>query len=149
MRSKVVDFMGKVEYKTYPKAVWNSMTKEQQMQAHKLHKQQGINLAAKKTSIDVRITAIQAKLGITSQPKESNNNKKMWEISKEPAWGETEGILRWLSRHSAQSTRNLAGYLGDQEETPTWVGTYNSATCASVWTVHLSAKTVLQQSTLK
>ena len=33
---------GKVECKKYPKAVWNSMTREQQMQVRKLHEQQGI-----------------------------------------------------------------------------------------------------------
>ena len=42
VRSKVVVFTGKVKCKKYTKAVWNSMTKEQQMQVHKLHKQQGV-----------------------------------------------------------------------------------------------------------
>ena len=36
MRSKVMAFSGKVEFKKYPKAVWNSMTKEQQSQVRKL-----------------------------------------------------------------------------------------------------------------
>ena len=36
VRPKVVAFTGKVEYKKYPKAVWNSMTRWQQMQVRKL-----------------------------------------------------------------------------------------------------------------
>ena len=41
MKPKVVAFMGKAECKKYPKEVWNSMTKEQQMQARKLQQEQG------------------------------------------------------------------------------------------------------------
>ena len=36
-RPKVAASMEKVKCKKYPKAVWNSMTKEQQMQVRKLH----------------------------------------------------------------------------------------------------------------
>ena len=37
VRPKVVAFMGKVECKKYPKPVWNSMIKIQEMQMSKLH----------------------------------------------------------------------------------------------------------------
>ena len=36
MKPKVTAFMGKIEYKKYPKVVLNSMTKKQQMQVIKL-----------------------------------------------------------------------------------------------------------------
>ena len=36
MMPKMVTIMGKIECTKYTKAVWNSMTKEQQMQASKL-----------------------------------------------------------------------------------------------------------------
>ena len=32
VRPKMAAFMGKIECKKYPKAAWNSMTREQQMQ---------------------------------------------------------------------------------------------------------------------
>ena len=87
VRPKVMAFMGKIECKKYPKAVWNSITKVQQMQLHKLHEQQGIKPATKQTSADARIAALEAKLGIASQPKEGNAKKKEGEIPKEPAQG--------------------------------------------------------------
>ena len=45
-KPKVVAFMGIIECKNCPKSVWNSMFKELQMQARKLHEQQGIKPAA-------------------------------------------------------------------------------------------------------
>ena len=38
VRPEVLAFTGKVECNKYPNAVWNFMTKEQQMQICKLHK---------------------------------------------------------------------------------------------------------------
>ena len=55
---KVAAFTGKTKGKKHPKAVWNSMTKEKQMQACKLHEQQGIKLAVRQTSTDARIVAV-------------------------------------------------------------------------------------------
>ena len=52
VRHKVLAFMGKVECKKYPKAVWNSMTREQQMQVRKLQEQQGIKSAMRQASTD-------------------------------------------------------------------------------------------------
>ena len=66
VRPKMSAFMGKIKCKKYPKAVWNSMTKEQQKQVCKLCEQQGIKPATKQTSTDARIVALEAKLGITS-----------------------------------------------------------------------------------
>ena len=66
VRLKVVAFMGKVECKKYLKAVWNSMTREQEMQVRKLRLQQGIKPATRQTSADARISALEAKLKITS-----------------------------------------------------------------------------------
>ena len=42
------------------------MTKEQLMKVRKLYEKQGIKLAAKETSAEVRIAALEAHLGITS-----------------------------------------------------------------------------------
>ena len=83
--------MGKLECKKYTKVVWNSMMKEQQMQVHKLHEQQGIKLAVKQTSADASIAALEAKLGINSQPKEGDVKKKKGEAPKEPACGRNGG----------------------------------------------------------
>ena len=58
------------------RAVWNSMTREQQMQVRKLHEQQGIKPPMQKTGTDTRISALEAKLGIASQPKEGDVKKK-------------------------------------------------------------------------
>ena len=85
--------MGKIKCKKYPKAVWNPMRKEQQMQVHKLHEQQGIKLASKQPNADARIAALDTKLGIHSQPKEGDVKKKEREAVKEPTWGKTERIL--------------------------------------------------------
>ena len=60
-------FMGIVECKNYPKAVWNSMSKKQQMQVRKLHEPQGINPAAKQIRAVDRFVALEAKLQVSSQ----------------------------------------------------------------------------------
>ena len=94
----VVAFRWKVECKKYPKAVWNSMTGEQQMQVHKLHEQQGIKSAMKQTSTDARISALEAKLEITFQPKECDVKGKGGQDSKEPNWGknwENPAVTHW------------------------------------------------------
>ena len=82
MKPKVAAFVGKIEYKKCPKAFWNLMTKEQQMQVHRLCKQHGIKPAVKQTSTDTRITALEAKLGIISQPKKGYVKQKEREIPK-------------------------------------------------------------------
>ena len=62
MRPKVVAFMEKVEFKMYPKSVWNFI-KEQQIEVWKLCKQQGTKPMMKQTSADARIATLEAKLG--------------------------------------------------------------------------------------
>ena len=83
--------MGKIECKKYPKAVRNSMTKEQQMQVRKFCEQQGIKPTMKKTSTDSKIAALEAKLEIASQSKEGNDKKKVGETPKELKWGRNRG----------------------------------------------------------
>ena len=80
-------FMGKIRCKKYPKKVWNSMPKEQQTQVPKLHEQQSIKPTMKMTSANARIAALEAKLGINSQPKEGDSKKKQGESLEEPALG--------------------------------------------------------------
>ena len=72
----VAVFMGKVECKKYPKAVWNSMTKEQQMQVQKLHEQQGIKPTMKQMSTDIKIATLETKLRVSSQPEEDDVKKQ-------------------------------------------------------------------------
>ena len=91
VRPKVAAFMWNIKCKKYPMAVWNSMTKEQQMQVCQLRKQQGNKPAAKQTSTDARIAALEAKLGINSQCKESGVKKKEGEAPEEPASGRNRG----------------------------------------------------------
>ena len=67
------------------------MTKDQQMQVCKLHEQQVIKPAEMQTSMDARIVALEAKLGLKSQPKEGDVKKKDGEAPKEPAWGRNRG----------------------------------------------------------
>ena len=83
-------FMGKIKCKKYPKAVWNSMTEEQQMQVCKLCEQQGIKPAMKQTSADARIAALEVKLGITRR---LMSRKRRGRLPKNKHGGETEGIL--------------------------------------------------------
>ena len=87
VKPKVVAFTSKVKCKKYPKAVRNSITREQ------LHEQQGIKLAMKQTSSDARIAALKAKLKITSQPQEGDVKKKEGGLPKNQSGGERGGIL--------------------------------------------------------
>ena len=91
VRSKVAAFMGKVECKKYPKAVRNSVTREQQMQVRMLQEQQGIKPTMRQTSTDARISALEVKLGITSQSEQSGVKEKVGETPKEPKWGRNRG----------------------------------------------------------
>ena len=75
VRPKVASFTRKIKCKKYPKAVWNSMTKEQQMQVCKLHEQQSIKPAIKQTSADARIAALEVNHGINYQPKDGDVKK--------------------------------------------------------------------------
>ena len=52
---KVAAFTGKVVCNKYSRAVWNSMSREQQMQVRQLHEQQGIKLIKKYTSAKGRL----------------------------------------------------------------------------------------------
>ena len=70
MRAKVAAFTKKVESKKHPEAVWNSMTNEQQTQVRKC--------------VDAKIAALEAKLMINSQDKESDVKKSKGETPKEP-----------------------------------------------------------------
>ena len=81
---------GKAKCKKYPKAVWNSMTRDQQMQARKLQEQQGIKPPTQQTSADARISALEAQLGITSQPKQRDVKKKKEGLPKKIS-GEKQG----------------------------------------------------------
>ena len=93
-RTKVAAFMGKVECKKYPKAVWNPMTKEHQMQVCKLYEQQGIKPAMKQTSTDARIATLEAQLGISSHSKERvMSRKKRERLQKNQHERKIEGIL--------------------------------------------------------
>ena len=94
VKPKVVAFMEKIVCEKYPKAVWSYMTKEQQIQVRKQQEQQGIKPIPKQTSIEARIAALEAQLGVSSQPKEGDFKKKEGETPKEPAWVGTEGILQ-------------------------------------------------------
>ena len=70
-KPKVATFMEKIELKKYSKAVWNSMSSEQQMQVRKLWEMQGIKGTKPTTmqiSAETRIVALEAQLGISSQP---------------------------------------------------------------------------------
>ena len=51
-KPRVAVFMGKIELKKYPKAVWNSMSKEQYMQVRQSHEQQCIKPTARKTNAE-------------------------------------------------------------------------------------------------
>ena len=44
-----------------------------------------------KTSTDARISALEAKLGKTSQPKQGDVKEKEGETPKEPKWGRNRG----------------------------------------------------------
>ena len=106
-------FMGKVKCKKYPKVVLNSMTREQQMQVRKPQEQQGIKPTMRQTSTDARISSLEAKLGITSQPEQGDVKEKEGKTPKEPKWGTGE-ILPWLTRHRVQSVKNPADSWGHQ-----------------------------------
>ena len=58
-------FIGKIECKKYLKAVWNSMSSKQQMQRRKVSEHQC-----------VRTAALEAQLGVNSQPREGDDKKK-------------------------------------------------------------------------
>ena len=72
VKIKVVTFMEKIECKKYPKAMWKSMSREQQMQVWILCEQQGIKHADKKPHLEARIAAVEAQFRVNSQHKESD-----------------------------------------------------------------------------
>ena len=90
VRPKVATFMEKVECKKYPKAVRKSINREQQMQFRKLQEQQGIKPATRQTSADAKNSAREAKIEITSQPKQDDVKEKEGETPKEPKWGKNK-----------------------------------------------------------
>ena len=93
IRPKVAAFMGKIECKKYTKAVWNSMSKEQQMQMRGLCEQQCIKPVSKHPKIEARIAALEAQLRVHSQPEQGDIVKKKERLLKKYHGGETEGIL--------------------------------------------------------
>ena len=89
-------FLGKIECKKYPKAVWYSMSREQQ-----------IKTASKQLCIEARIAALEAQLRVNSQPEEGDVIKKKGETLAEPAWERnrwspmgTHQILGWKCKES-------------------------------------------------
>ena len=82
--------MEKVECKKYPKAVWNSMSRKQQMQVRKLHEHQGIKPTTKQIGTEARIAAHESQLGIDSQPKKVMLSKRE-RLLKNHHLGEIEG----------------------------------------------------------
>ena len=69
-------FMGKTECKKYTRAVLNSLSGENQMKVKKLYEQQYIKPTAKQTSAEARISALDAQLGIISQPRKLMLSKR-------------------------------------------------------------------------
>ena len=57
-------------------AVWNSMSKEEQMQVRKWWEQQGIKPASTQPRVEAGIAAIEAHLQVNSQPEDDNAIKK-------------------------------------------------------------------------
>ena len=117
IRPNVAAFTGNVEYKKYPKAVWNSMTKEQHMQIRKLQEQQGIKPAAKQKGADARIAALEAKLRISSQPEEGDIKKTKGETPKEPAWRRNRGNPMMTCQASGAKCKEPSWFLGHQKGT--------------------------------
>ena len=94
VRPKVVTFTGKVECKKYPKAVWNSMTRDQQIQVRKLQEQQGIKPTTWQTGTDPRISALEAKLWIAFQPEQGDVKKRSERLLKKKSGGKAGEILQ-------------------------------------------------------
>ena len=139
MKCKVMAFTGKVECKKYPKKVCNSMTKEQQMQVRKLHEQQGIKPTMRQTSADMRIAALEAKLGVSSQSKEGDVKKPEGETPEEPAWGRNRGKPVVTCQALGNKCMKPDWLLRSKEETNTSCVDEEGVICTSVQTVHLSA----------
>ena len=141
VKPKVVAFTGKVECKKYPKAIWNSMTREQQMQVRKFHEQLGIKPNVKQISADTRIAALEAKLGIASQTEEGDVKKKGGESPEESALGGNRWNL--VMTHQALGVKyKEPGWLlvsSKGEINTSCVNVNEGVTCTSVQTVHLSA----------
>ena len=106
------------------------------MQVRKLHEQQGI----KQTSTDAKIAAFKAKLRISSQPKEGDVKKTKWVTPEESAWRRNRGISVVMCQALGSKCREPGWLLGSsKEETNMSCVDDESAICASVWSVHLSA----------
>ena len=118
------------------------MTRKQRWKVHKFHEQQGIKPIMKQTSTDARIVALEAKLGIASQPKEGDVKKKEGETSKEPKWGRSRGnpavtCLALGAKHKGPSS--LLGSSNGDIYTSCVDKDVERAIYASVQIVHLSA----------
>ena len=133
VKPKVVAFMGKVECKKYSKAVCNSMTREQQMQ--------GIKPTTSQTSTEARIAAHEAQLKISSQPRDGDVKKKEGETPRELAWGRNRGNPVVTCQALGSKCKEPGQLLGSSkgETNASCVDDYESATCANMQTVHLSA----------
>ena len=86
------------------------------MQVLKLHKQQGIKIALKQTSTDTRIAALEAKLRITSQPKEGDFKKMEGQMPEEPKWGSNRGNPVMTHQASGAKHKELGRLLGSSNE---------------------------------
>ena len=62
------------------------------MQVRRLYEQQSIKSTVKQSSAEARIPALEAQLGINSQPKEIDIAKKEGKIPQNQHGGGTEGI---------------------------------------------------------
>ena len=75
------------------------------MQVKKLHEMQGIKLAVKQTSAEARIIALEAQLGINSQPKKGDVKLE----------GETPETS--VGKNQRESCNNLQGIMWQLQET--------------------------------
>ena len=80
--------MGKIECTKYPRAVWNSISREQQVKVRKLSEQQGIKPTTKQISEEARIAALEARINSHFN---KGDAKQEEETTKEPAWGRNKG----------------------------------------------------------
>ena len=86
--------------KKVPQSSLEPMTKEQQIQIRKLQKEQGIKPTSRPTSTETKVAALEAKLGVSSQPGPDNAEENWGETSKGTMWGgRKRKIMQLLTRH--------------------------------------------------
>ena len=94
-----------------PCPIW-VMTKDQQMQIHKLHEQEDIKPVIKQNSADAWNAALETKLRICSQPKEGDVKEKEGETPKEPAWRRNRRNPVLTCQASAANCKKIGCLLG-------------------------------------